>query len=353
MSDIPHLVTEERFVDKWMRGNVREALRFCFARGHPFYSFCRRRARHRNDEVRLWSKHFRLCKKILMSRVEHVEGPEDHNTHHFPSVTCNVYFRYAGPMHYTPSHYVKTRILPLFENKSYMDTEPSPEGLAAIDRYRDLFSGRKNSDHVFYTPKRISRYLLSKVHFPDAFIGKVADVGSRQEALKKMVDGEVVSIDKNNPALESFDWDKESLPFADRYFNAALCLDTLEHIMDIHKCFHDLLRVTNKTVVVSLPNGWRKSLKEFLRGYGSRVSYGIPPERPYDRHKWFMNTEDIEHFFYYNAERAGFKVEHMVYHAPVRVWWHYAFPLLKYVLPERYYKNFCITTVFGKFTRVR
>lgn len=251
------------------------------------------------------------------------------------------------------STYVRNHIIPLFEHEHYFNTKPNEEFLRAIDDARAKFPISKHTEFKTFTPKKMLRYKVAHAHFPEAFVGSVADIGDRNGSIREFVTGTVTTVDKNNEALEMFDWDKTVLPFSDQQFDSVFCLDTLEHITDIHTRFADLLRVTKRFAVISLPNNWKKTVKEIIRGRSIRTSYGLPVEKPMDRHRWYMNTEEIEDFLFYNAAKFGFAVEGVIYHAPRSVAWHYVVSALRGLIPERYYKNLFIATVFVKMRRVR
>ncbi|MHC5114520.1 MAG: hypothetical protein ACYTGP_08855, partial [Planctomycetota bacterium] len=57
--------------------------------------------------------------------------------------------------------------------------------------------------------------------------------------------------------------------------------------------FDEVVRVSDKYVVISLPNCWRTLRRRINRGRGKPQYYGLPAERPPDRHKWFFNVDDV------------------------------------------------------------
>ena len=249
-------------------------------------------------------------------------------------------------MAYTPSRYVKSKILKMFENHHYFNVQPDPRFLEAIDRGRERFNARNRSEFHRFFPKDISRYMLVKEHFPQVLKGSVADIGSREfEKISSALGVSVTGIDKNNTTLASFDWDKEPLPFSNKQFDTVLCLDTLEHITDFHTAFADLLRIAKSNVVISLPNCWRRTPKDILTASSTRESYGLPVEKPFDRHRWYMSTEDIEDFMFYNAKKNGFVVSGLIYHTPTPLWRHWLLALSRFI-SNRYYKNLVVTTLF-------
>ncbi len=244
------------------------------------------------------------------------------------------------------SSYVREHVMRVFDHPHYFNVKPKEELLAAIDAGKSKFRTRDVTDYRMYEPKYMVRYKAAAAHFPEAFKGSVADIGDRNGSINTLIDSKAATVDKNNSDLESFDWDKEKLPFKDGEFDSVFCLDTLEHITDIHSSFDDLLRISRDHVVVSLPNCWKKTPKEIWRGRGMRNSYGLPVEKPMDRHRWYMNTEDIEDFYFYNAKKNGFETVGLMYFAPKIASWHALYPLLRLLLPERHFKNLVVTTVF-------
>lgn len=250
------------------------------------------------------------------------------------------------------SRYIREHILPRFAHEHYFSGNPDPRCLEAIDSVRAAFPFPQHIDFREYIPKSMHRYKLAYAHFPDAFSGVVGDIGDRNGSIRSLVQGTVVTADKNNARLESFDWDISTLPFEDGKFHSVFCLDTLEHVADIHTRFADLLRTTSMFAVVSLPNCWKKSVKELMRGRSVRSSYGLPVEKPKDRHRWYMNTEEIEDFLFYNAAKNGFSVDGIVYNFPRSRWWHYVAAAARPIIPERYFKNLLVATVCVKLRRV-
>lgn len=56
------------------------------------------------------------------------------------------------------------------------------------------------------------------------------------------------------------------LPFKDNSFDLVLCLEVLEHLEDPQKAFSELVRVSKKYCIVSVPNEPWFRLSNFLRG---------------------------------------------------------------------------------------
>ena len=223
------------------------------------------------------------------------------------------------------------------------------KGIAALQAFRSGFDWKSHISYDFYLPRPRQRYLLLADHFKSYLSGTILDVGSRDAAIRDILGPQCTLIDKDGTDAIPFDWEKAPLPFPDNSFDTVVCLDTLEHIENIHEGFHDLVRVSQKYVVISLPNVWRKTLKQFLMGYSTLASYGLPLEKPDDRHKWFFSTEDIENFMFYNAAVASppARVADIVYHIPKTIFRHRILYFLgRVLLPDRYFRNFFVHTVF-------
>lgn len=219
-------------------------------------------------------------------------------------------------------------------------------GLAAIEQTQRRFPLRANTDTKHYSDDGHQRYHFINTRFGAQLRGRILDVGSRHNTLRDVLKKEAELVDKHNPALPNFDWELEPLPFASNSFDTVVCLDTLEHIDALHTALDDLVRVSKQFIIVSLPNCWRSTSREVLCARSRSASYGLPPEAPHDRHKWYFNSEDIEAFMSYNAQRLGLQVHSLWFHAPRRKWTHTLLQLAIRALPERYFKNLLVKTVF-------
>lgn len=112
------------------------------------------------------------------------------------------------------------------------------------------------------------------------------------------------------------EWNLEDIPypFEDRQFDTVLCLDVLEHLENIHAAFDECLRLAKEYVIISLPNAYQDFWNFLKNGkYMGRSSdmkfYGLPQERPEDRHRWFLGPEEAYKFIEYRAQLLGFSIE--------------------------------------------
>ena len=100
----------------------------------------------------------------------------------------------------------------------------------------------------------------------------------------------------------------ERLPFDDRAFDTVICCDVLEHLNNLHHMFGELVRVSGRKLVLSLPNCWTAARMRIERGHGEIGLYGLPADPPEDRHKWFFSLTQGQAFLRAMADRHGLKV---------------------------------------------
>ena len=147
--------------------------------------------------------------------------------------------------------------------------------------------------------------------FPDAWEGRVLDVGCRSGNLSRALSDHSVSycgLDLQPPADVIGNLDV-GLPFYDRSFDTVVALDILEHTDHIHEAFGELCRVSRTHVVITLPNLYDVTTRmKFLRGSPLSGKYGLPTEPPADRHRWLFSYSDAERFCARWAERSGFHI---------------------------------------------
>jgi len=144
---------------------------------------------------------------------------------------------------------------------------------------------------------------------------RILDVGADECHLKQHLDAATTywGIGLGGNPDQRVDLDREPLPHADGEFDVVLCLDVLEHLEDIHRVFDEVCRVAGRHVILSLPNClghlWR-ILTRFGRetDEGLMKFYGLPPEPPPDRHRWFFDSLEAEQFVRHRAARNNMAV---------------------------------------------
>ncbi len=180
----------------------------------------------------------------------------------------------------------------------------------------------------------------------DRFLrGSVLDVGCDKKVLKELMpDISYFGTDiGGTPDMRLNLEDINFLPFLDDSFDCVLCSDVLEHLDNLHHIFGELLRVSKRYVIISLPNNWTNARKPMQRGYGSFDKYGLPPTPPEDRHKWFFSLTEAVDFVKAQVERNKITlVEEHVTEKP-RAGLVKAFRRIRYPSQERYLNRYAHT----------
>lgn len=158
-----------------------------------------------------------------------------------------------------------------------------------------------------------ARYVWTK--YQSILRGKnILDVGADERHLATHLDpaASYYGIGLGGSPDRVVDLETERVPFPDASFDAVICLDVLEHVENTHEIFDELCRVTREHVILSLPNSWEDfwkcvTIREYRPGRALKY-YGLPPERPEDRHKWFFSASEARAFVRARAERNGMDV---------------------------------------------
>lgn len=151
---------------------------------------------------------------------------------------------------------------------------------------------------------RRSHFLFDQ--YGPSFKKSVLDVDCYEAPIRQMVSDHVryTGIDiVGNPDIEVNLEECECFPFEDNSFHTVICIEVLEHLDRLHPIMDELFRVAENEVIVSLPNCWASARTPVTRGSGAVAHYGLPLERPIDRHKWFINVSDITTFFNQYAQK--------------------------------------------------
>lgn len=155
---------------------------------------------------------------------------------------------------------------------------------------------------------RAERSAFIAQRFAGLLAGRVLDVGCDKAVLKSLVPGlDYVGVDVGGTPDLIVDLEEQRLPFPDDSFDCVLCSDVLEHLDNLHQSFGELVRVARGYVIVSLPNNWANARRPIGRGKGGIGHYGLPPDPPADRHKWFFSLEEAQRFL--EAQGSRFPVE--------------------------------------------
>lgn len=134
----------------------------------------------------------------------------------------------------------------------------------------------------------------------------ILNLGGGQKRYLKNSKFKVTEVDLEGDNDININLDKiDRLPLDNETFDTVLALDVLEHLENFHLIFEEMVRVARKNIIISLPNSVLslysilKDLTQkdrFNSGYYNKF-YGLPLNKPKDRHRWFLTISDIERFF--------------------------------------------------------
>lgn len=170
---------------------------------------------------------------------------------------------------------------------------------------------RASRDYVGRYMLRHERQAFAYANFAGEIRGPVLDVGCDERSLRGYLPPgtRYIGVDHFGAPTVRADLLSGSLPFHDRSVDSVVCLDTLEHLDAIHHAFDELCRVAGRTVLVSLPNPLELPFRIRLAA-GTIVSgkYGLSPDPPPDRHRWFFTYEQARRFVRERGPSNGFVV---------------------------------------------
>ena len=186
-----------------------------------------------------------------------------------------------------------------------MTTFAPPPGHAAEPRFKTGFK---------YNDRRSKALYIAQKYAP-LLVGSVLDVGCDEAPLRKLVHQpqNYKGVDIREGADVILNLDKDNLPFADGSFETVLCTDVLEHLERAHEIFDELCRVSSGHIIISLPNPLRNLLMCLWETAGGpdtgRIKYyGLPLDKPADRHRWFFGAEEAADFLRERGQRNGFDI---------------------------------------------
>ena len=186
------------------------------------------------------------------------------------------------------------------------------EPLQAVETPGAVLGGGRTSPAVdlVHFPSRAERVRYLATTFRHVLTGKVLEVGCDRRTLKQLrPDLDYLGIDiAGEPDLRIDLETIPRLPFADRSFDVVVCSEVLEHLDNLHHTFAELVRVARTHVLISLPNCWNAARRPLRRGKGAIGHYGLPPQAPPDRHKWFFALSEARAFVAAVADEHGLQI---------------------------------------------
>lgn len=167
----------------------------------------------------------------------------------------------------------------------------------------------------YYYSDRASKAEFVYNRYKSILKGNILDIGADELYLKEYLPKEVTYKGigfGEHPELIKINLEKEPIPFPNNSFDCVLCLDVLEHLENIHEMFDNIANLSKKWILISLPNPLAAlyeslSVKPYSKEQLVKF-YGLPFEKPQDRHKWFFSLSEAQSFIKYKAKKNKLKV---------------------------------------------
>jgi hypothetical protein len=173
------------------------------------------------------------------------------------------------------------------------------------------------TDYRYTDRETKARYVCLK--YQAILQGHILDVGADECYLKQWLPAGATywGIGLGGHPDQQVDLEKEGIPSGDNSFDCVLCLDVLEHVENIHWVFDELCRVTRRYVIVSLPNAYAHLYymlchRDYQPGQAMKF-YGLPTDKPEDRHKWFFSSSEAVEFLKHRAAKSGMRIVQLDY----------------------------------------
>lgn len=174
---------------------------------------------------------------------------------------------------------------------------------------------KKNFD--FFNNREGRAAFIAKTFFKEIAESKnVLDVGCDNNTLKKIIGEKVTGIDLYGVSDFKIDLEKEGLSrFKNQEFDFIVCTEVLEHLESFYEMLDELMRVSNRYVLISLPNCLNMFTQwNILRHRRIGKFYGLPFEKPTDRHRWFFGYQDIDLFFHRYCHKNNYRITRKFLH---------------------------------------
>lgn len=149
----------------------------------------------------------------------------------------------------------------------------------------------------------------------------VMDIGCDVRGLAESVGPRTryVGIDMHGRPDLVLNLDRQPLPFGPRSIETIVCIETLEHLQNIHTVLDDLMSVSGRFVIGSLPVEPAFSGNRIVDPIGGPLSFQTPVAPVFDRHQWLGSISDNLDLIYYRSERNGFAIRRLdLFHMPGR-----------------------------------
>jgi len=176
---------------------------------------------------------------------------------------------------------------------------------------------------IEYTDRESRQKFISE-KFGNYLKGSVLNIGGggKKDLLNYIEPRKYVELDIDGAPDLVINLDEEyPIPIDDNQFDIVICTEVLEHLEEFHRVFSELLRITNKYVIISLPNAWKGFFTLFSRNIYNGDSgkagidvgkckkfYGLPLNKPIDRHRWFFSYTEAQEFFHKSSKILSYDI---------------------------------------------
>jgi SAM-dependent methyltransferase len=179
----------------------------------------------------------------------------------------------------------------------------------------------QNTVDAYHDRKSKALYVWNKYR-PYLHGRSILDVGADKCYLKDHLDSKSSywGIGLGGECDQTIDLETGRLPFEEGAFDCVICMEVLEHLEALHVIFDECCRVAKHHVIISLPNAW-SDIYLILRGAGYSPDrplkfYGLPVQKPEDRHRWFYSLSEAKEFIRGRAELNGMQLLRMDEYGP-------------------------------------
>lgn len=111
---------------------------------------------------------------------------------------------------------------------------------------------------------------------------------------------------KHHPNAKIIQGDIHHLPYKDNSFDTVLCTEVLEHVVEPEKALQEMIRVSSKYIVLTVPHEPLFMAGNFVRGKNMA--------------RWGNDIEHINHWSFFGFRRMVVKYAHVRTHFPLTFW---------------------------------
>ena len=102
--------------------------------------------------------------------------------------------------------------------------------------------------------------------------------------------------------------DRDELPFGEKSVDTVVCVEALEHLQRMHQVFDNILAISRRHVICSLPVEAAYTGNKLVDAMGGVFSFATPLAPVFDRHQWVGSVSDNLDLVYYRSALGGFSI---------------------------------------------